>query len=106
MATKIIGIDNMSVAELNFELQRGGKFVIFEYCISILIITFKNPTNVYFIKAGEGTVGKSIGFTITSLIVGWWGIPWGPIHTIGSLFTNFKGGKDVTDEVVTSLSEN
>ena len=105
MATKIIGIENMSVDELNQELERGGKFVVFEYCISIVIMTFKRPTNIYFIKAGEGTSGKSIGFTVTSLMAGWWGIPWGPIYTIGSLVTNIKGGKDITNEVVASLSK-
>ena len=105
MATKIIGIENMSVDELNQELERGGKFVVFEYCISIVIMTFKRPTNIYFIKAGEGTGGKSIGFTVTSLMAGWWGIPWGPIYTIGSLVTNIKGGKDITNEVVASLSK-
>jgi hypothetical protein len=103
MATKIVGIENMSVDELNHELQRGGKFVIFEYCISIIIMTFKRPTDVYFIRAGEGTVGKSIGFTLVSLVVGWWGIPWGPIYTIGSLFTNLSGGKNVTNEVIASF---
>jgi len=102
---KIIGIENMSAEELNHELQRGGKFVIFEYCISIILMTFKRPTDIYFIKSGEGATKKSIGFTLTSLLVGWWGIPWGPIYTIGSLITNLKGGKDVTDEVVASLSE-
>jgi len=105
MATKIIGIENMSAEELNRELERGGKFVIFEYCISIIIMTFKRPTDVYFIKSGEGVAKKSIGPTLTSLVVGWWGIPWGPIYTIGSLITNLRGGKDVTDEVVASLNE-
>ena len=33
-----------------------------------------------------------------------WGIPWGPIWTIQSLAVNFRGGKDVTDAVVKSLS--
>jgi hypothetical protein len=105
MAIQIIGIENMRADELNHELQRGGKFVIFEYCISIIIMTFKRSSNVYFIKAGEGAFGKSIGFTLTSLIVGWWGIPWGPIYTIGSLITNLSGGKNITNEVVASLSE-
>ena len=105
MATKIVGIEGMSSESLNQELQKGGKFVIFEYCISIILMTFKRPSNIYFVKAGEGTAGKSIGFTLTSLLLGWWGIPWGPIHTFGSLFTNLKGGKDVTSEVVASLSQ-
>ena len=100
---KIIGIDGMSVEELNQEIQRGGKFVIFQYCISILVMTFKRPSEIYFIKGGEGTTGKSIGYTLTSLALGWWGIPWGPIYTIGSLVTNLGGGKDVTNEVVASM---
>ena len=105
MATKIVGIEDMNVDELNLELERGGKFVIFEYCISIIVMTFRRSTNVYFIKEGQGTTGRSIGFTLISLILGWWGIPWGPIYTIGSLITNLGGGKDVTDEVIESLSE-
>ena len=105
MATKIVGIEGMNVDELNLELERGGKFVIFEYCISIIVMTFRRSTNVYFIKEGQGTTGKSIGFTLISLILGWWGIPWGPIYTVGSLITNLGGGKDVTNEVIDSLSE-
>lgn len=105
MATKIVGIEDMNVDELNLELERGGKFVIFEYCISIIVMTFRRSTNVYFIKEGQGTTGKSIGFTLISLILGWWGIPWGPIYTVGSLITNLGGGKDVTNEVIDSLSE-
>ena len=34
----------------------------------------------------------------------WWGIPWGPIYTVGCLSTNLKGGKDVTDEIVKSMN--
>lgn len=105
MAMKIVGIANMNAAELNAELQRGGRFVFFQYCVSIVIMTFKRPSNVYFIKAGENSTRKSIGFTLVSLIFGWWGIPWGPIYTVGSLFTNLRGGQDVTDAVVASLNQ-
>ena len=101
---EIKGIENMGADEINFELQRGARFVIFQYCISIVIMTFKRPSNIYFIKSGEGTVGKSIGFTLISLVLGWWGIPWGPIYTIGSVYTNVRGGKDVTQEVIAAIN--
>ena len=39
-----------------------------------------------------------MGFTLLTLVLGWWGIPWGPIYTIGSIYTNFNGGKDVVSE--------
>lgn len=102
--TKIVGIENMVTEQLNHELQNGGKFVVFEYCVSIVIMTFKRPTHVYFVKNGESTAGKSIGYTLTSLLLGWWGIPWGPIHTIGALATNLKGGNDVTADVIAALN--
>jgi hypothetical protein len=43
-------------------------------------------------------------FTLLSLVLGWWGIPWGPIYTIQSVVINFQGGKDVTKEVLASMA--
>jgi hypothetical protein len=100
---KIEGIEGMTGTELRIELQRGGAFVIFQYCISILVITFKRSSSIYFIRAGESAVSKGLVFSLLSLLLGWWGIPWGPIYTIQSLVTNFQGGKDVTQEVMASL---
>jgi hypothetical protein len=37
---------------------------------------------------------------LISLLFGWWGIPWGPIYTVTSLFKNFGGGRDVTKEIM------
>ena len=95
----------MTADSLNVELRRGGKFVIFLYCISIVFLTFKRSSGIYFIRAGDGTLSMSINFTLISLLFGWWGFPWGPIYTIQSLITNLRGGEDVTDQVIASLSE-
>lgn len=105
MATmKIRGAERMSKSELDFEIQRGAKFVIFQYCISALVVTLKRPSDVYFIRAGENATAKGLPFTLLSLLAGWWGIPWGPIYTVQSLYKNFSGGVDVTQSVVQSLS--
>ncbi len=105
MGIRIKGIEGMTVDQLNFELQRGGKFVLFHYCVSVIVMTFRRSSDIYFIRAGEGTAGKSIGFTLLTLVFGWWGIPWGPIYSFSSLVTNFRGGKNVTQEVVASLNQ-
>ncbi len=99
----ILGIEGMNREQLQFEVQQGGKFVYFQYCISVILMTFRRSSDIYFIRAGEGTFSKGIGFTLLSLVAGWWGIPWGPIYTIGSVVTNFGGGKDVTQEVLASI---
>ena len=101
---QIKNIQGMSADELNRELERGGKFVIFQYCFSVIIMTFKRGSDVYFIRPGESTIKHSIGYTLLTFFVGWWGIPWGPIYTIGSIFTNLTGGKDVTQDVINSFN--
>jgi len=104
MLVNIEGIEGMTNDMLKMELQRGGKFIIFQYCISIIIMTFRRPSKIFFIKYGDGTFMKSAGYSLISLLLGWWGIPWGPIYTIGSLVTNIGGGKDVTDKVMAALT--
>jgi hypothetical protein len=103
MATNIRGIEGMKHGELDFELQRGAKFVIFQYCVSAVVITFRRPTDIYFLRQGENPLVKGLPFTLLSLVAGWWGIPWGPIYTIQSVYNNSRGGKDVTQAVVNSL---
>ena len=39
------------------------------------------------------------------IIFGWWGIPWGPIHTVKSISVNNKGGIDVTNDIMLNLTE-
>jgi hypothetical protein len=103
MATKIRGIEGMKQGELEFEIQRGAKFVLFQYCISAVVITFRRPSDIYFLRQGENAAARGLPFTLLSLVAGWWGIPWGPIYTIQSVYNNSRGGKDVTQAVVNSL---
>jgi len=101
---QIKNIDGLTIDELNRELERGAKFVVFQYCISVVLMTFRRPTDIYFIRAGESTIKYSIGYTLLTFFLGWWGIPWGPIYTIGSLHTNLSGGKNVTEDVISSFN--
>lgn len=98
MIAKNFGSNNFN--DYKREVDRGGKFIIFQYCVSILIYTFRVSSDIYLIKGGETTVSRSFKYSIVSLIAGWWGIPWGPIYTIQSLISNVRGGIDVTDELM------
>jgi hypothetical protein len=100
---QILGIEGMSGKQLAAELERGGRFVVFQYCISLIFITFLRSSNIYFLRAGENGSQHSGGYSMLSAILGWWGIPWGPIYTIQALATNSKGGIDVTADVLASL---
>ena len=101
---EIKGIEGMTLDEIEDEVEDGGKFVIFIWVISVLILTFKRTTDIHYIPPGHGTFSKSIGPTLLSCVIGWWGFPWGVIYTLQAIFTNLGGGKDVTDEVMDSLT--
>lgn len=98
MAT-VKGTEGLTHEQINYALGQGAKFVQFSYTISIVVMTFKNPTDIYFIQPGQSATSKSIGYTLLTLLMGWWGFPWGPIYSIGSLITNLGGGKDVTYDI-------
>ena len=99
----IKGMEGMTGMDLRAELQKGGKFVVYQFCISILVMTFKRPSAIYFVRADESRVSKGLPFSLLSFFLGWWGIPWGPIYTIESFVINFQGGRDVTANVLAAM---
>ncbi|MGZ8550767.1 MAG: hypothetical protein ACXWV2_08900 [Chitinophagaceae bacterium] len=97
---KIKNIEGLTATDLQQQVNDGGRFVYFAYTVSLVIVTFRDTSGVYFIRSGENTATKSFLFTIVSFLMGWWGVPWGPKYTMQAIRTNMKGGKDVTDEVM------
>ena len=70
---RIQGIDGMAPEQIVAEVERGGRFVVYQYCFSLLIMTFKRGTDIYFVRADENRVVKGLPWTLLSLFVGWGG---------------------------------
>lgn len=100
---KIHGAEGMSPENIRDEINRGGRLVIYTYCVSILVMTFKKPTEVRLIKAGGNAVAAGWPYLLISLLFGWWGFPWGPIYTVECLYRGLGGGVDVTDDVLRAI---
>jgi hypothetical protein len=96
-------IAGMTPDEVVFEINRGARFIVYQYCFSIVIVSFKRSTSVQFVKVGESAVVKGLPWTALSAVFGWWGIPWGFIYTPQVLYKNLKGGVDVTPLVLAQL---
>jgi hypothetical protein len=105
MSVQIKNIEGLTVQQVRDMVHQGGKFVLFPYTISIVLMTFKRSSDVYFVKPGESSFKHGAGFIFLNLIMGWWGIPWGPVYTIGSLASHIGGGKNVTAEVLGMLNQ-
>jgi hypothetical protein len=102
---RIKGIDAMTPEQVDALLAAGGRFVFYEYCISLLIITLRRPTAVVLLRPGELGIVRGLPYVVLSLLLGWWGIPWGIIYTPLTVLTNLAGGRDVTPEIRALLLE-
>lgn len=96
---RIHGIDKLTRAELEAAVAAGGRFVFYEYCISVLVVSLRRPSDVYFLRPGDLGLIRGLPFTLISLLLGWWGVPWGLVYTPLTLLTNLSGGREVTAEV-------
>jgi hypothetical protein len=104
MDIKINGAEGMGPAELRRELQNGARVVDYGFCISVIVMSFKRGSGFYLLRAGEADWGRRIGFSALSLVAGPWGIPWGPIWTISTIFTNVGGGRNVSAQLLQALA--
>jgi hypothetical protein len=97
---RIANYENATLLELEAAVRNGGRLVFYEYCISCIVLTLRRPSDIYLLKSGDKGFVHGIPFVLTSLLLGWWGLPWGMIHTPLVLLTNLAGGCDVTDEIL------
>jgi len=91
------------VPQIKAIVEDGGRFVFFPYTISIGVATFKRASSIYLVRSGERSIKHSYKHVLTNAVVGWWGIPWGPIYTINCMYHQFSGGRDVTYDVMSHL---
>lgn len=105
---KIRKTAGMSVSQLYDQLSVGGRIVIYGYCISIIVLTFRLVSLPYFIKPDEKSSKYRSKYNLLSLFMGWWGLPWGPIYTLEMIKINSDkqgGATDVTEDVLLKLNE-
>lgn len=102
---KMITLPKVSEDRIRSKLQAGARCIRYQYCISCLFWSFKQTSSVKFINPGESYVSPGIKYSLVSLLLGWWGIPWGPIWTVSTLINNFRGGCDITEEVWRIVSQ-
>jgi hypothetical protein len=95
IAKKSRNAKGLSDLQIIQELEKGGRLVRYQYSISIIVRTFSLNSKIHLLKVGEKGVKPGIIFSVITIFLGWWGIPWGPIRSVRSLKNNFSGGKDV-----------
>ncbi|SEG65742.1 hypothetical protein SAMN05421819_4063 [Bryocella elongata] len=90
-------------SEVADEINRGGRFVVYQFVVSLVFVTFRRNAPLQFIRAGESATTQGLPWTLLTLVAGWWGIPFGFIYTPMVLAKNLRGGTDVTGNVLAKL---
>ncbi|HEY2070475.1 MAG TPA: DnaJ domain-containing protein [Rhizomicrobium sp.] len=66
------------------------RYLAFRYVISVVYMSFRRAfQGVYCPSCARS---KGLQASAISGLIGWWGIPWGPIFTIPAVFKNAMGG--------------
>jgi len=93
----VVGLAERDLEQLPELLAKGGRMVMYQWCLSIVVLTFKRPSEIYFLRPGENAVARGLHCSFVTLFLGWWGIPWGPIYTLQSFWVNMTGGRDISE---------
>jgi hypothetical protein len=102
---RVQGIHALTPELVEGAITAGRRFVHYEWCVSLVFVTLRRPTDIYLLGPDEGGMFRGLPFTILTFLLGWWGLPWGLFFTPVALFTNLRGGRDVTEYVAAYARE-
>lgn len=81
------------------------EIVRFQACLSFIFFTTKSPSR-FFIKGQDGIFPAGLAYTFVTFLLGWWGIPWGPIYTLETFYRNLRGGhKQVIGDLINEIEK-
>ena len=90
--------------ELRTRVEAGARCVRFEFCFSLLFVTVRRQSHVYLTHSWQQRYLCGLWYSVLSLLLGPWGIPWGLLWTLWAVWVNTTGGVDCTSEVVAWLN--
>lgn len=97
------GVRPLSPEEIRSRLAHGARLVRFEVCLSVLLFTIRRQSAVFLTESRVRRGLLGLRYSLASLLLGPWGVPWGLIWTPWSVWVNLTGGVDETDAILASL---
>lgn len=77
---------------MNAESSQPPVVVRYPYVVSLFVCTLRFESREYLIRSTDARYLRGIPYLFVSLLLGWWGVPWGPIHTWEAVWECLRGG--------------
>jgi hypothetical protein len=71
------------------------RYIIFWYVVGLLLFTMKRT--IQGVYCPSRAPKKALQASAITWLCGWWGVPWGPIWTVGAIYRNLVGGTQPAD---------
>lgn len=105
MVYRLENLPTHQLQDLVEKIQRGGRFVVFPYAISFLVVTLQQLSPAIYISGDEDLNFFARKYTRKNYQYGLWAIPWGLIKTFDYIKVIREGGMDVTEDIVLNLTQ-
>jgi hypothetical protein len=87
--------ENEGIYFKGYKITPSTQLVRYKYVVSIGVFTFTINSRLFLKEKISENIRSEI-YVVISILLGWWGIPWGPIRTIEAIRSNHRGGEQLT----------
>ncbi|QLH44448.1 MAG: hypothetical protein HWD58_01740 [Bacteroidota bacterium] len=105
MVYRLVNLPTHQLQDLEEKIQRGGRFVVFPYAISFLVVTMQQLSPAIYISGDKDLNFFARKYVRKNYQYGLWAIPWGIIKTFDYLKAIREGGLDVTEDIMLNLTQ-
>lgn len=98
------GTEGMTIQQVEDDVLRGGRFRVFPWNFSVIVMSFQRNSQVRYFRSSENPGLPALLWSMLSFCIGWWGIPWGIVFTVHTLWINSMGGRDITEGILTAVT--
>ena len=102
---KIVVPEQSTLESIHQAIEEGGQFIVFLYCFSFLVISFRRYSPAILIKSSESINDYKKKYNKISYWLGWWAVPYGIGNTLACIKFNNNNGLDVTEDIMLNLNE-
>lgn len=94
------GTAGMTLRQIEDDIIKGGRFLTFHWCLSLIILSYTRATTVRYVRSWHSPAGSAWFYSVLTMFIGWWSIP-GIVFAPLCFWRNARGGTDMTREVMT-----